>query len=90
MEESELRGLIARVKTGRLSRRGFVRRMLTVGLSVPMATQLLAIAGVATAQTRSDYAPTKRPWSGHRKLRRFAMWDNAAPKPVTVGRLNGR
>ena len=35
MNERELRGLIANVKTGRLSRRGFVRRMLAVGLTAP-------------------------------------------------------
>ena len=54
MNERELRGLIANVKTGRLSRRGFVRRMLAVGLTAPMATQLLAISGVAMAQSQVD------------------------------------
>src|SRR5437660_977429 len=37
MNERELRGLIDQVKTGGLSRRGFVRRMAAVGLAAPMA-----------------------------------------------------
>jgi peptide/nickel transport system substrate-binding protein len=64
MNERELRGLINRVKTGRISRRGFVRRMIAVGLTAPMATQLLAIGGVAMAQTTSTYTPTKRGGGG--------------------------
>jgi len=52
MEERDLRGLIDRVRKGRLSRRGFVQRMLAVGLTAPMATQLLAIGGVAMRNTR--------------------------------------
>jgi peptide/nickel transport system substrate-binding protein len=64
MNERELRGLITHVKTGRLSRRDFVRRMMAVGLTAPMATQLLAISGVAMAQTKSTYKPTKRGGGG--------------------------
>src|SRR5882757_5993836 len=64
MNESELRGLIDNVKIGRLSRRGFVQRMLAVGLTAPMATQLLAISGVAMAQSKSTYKPTKRGGGG--------------------------
>src|ERR1051326_1048297 len=68
MDERELRGLIDRVKTGGLSRRGFVRRMAAVGLTAPMATQLLAISGVAHAQAPSTYKPTKRGGGGHLKV----------------------
>ena len=50
MNERELRRLIGAVKTGKLSRRGFVQRMAAVGLAAPMATQLLAFSGVAMAQ----------------------------------------
>jgi peptide/nickel transport system substrate-binding protein len=70
MEERELRGLIDRVKTRRLSRRSFVQRMLAVGLSAPMANQLLASGGVALAQTKSSYAPTRRGGGGTLK----ALW----------------
>src|SRR6201989_1521462 len=68
MNERELRDLIDRVKTGGLSRRGFVRRMAAVGLTAPMATQLLAISGVAMAQAPSTYKPTKRGGGGHLKV----------------------
>ena len=50
MNEETLRRLIGAVKSGRLSRRGFVTRMAAVGLTAPMATQLLAIAGAAPAR----------------------------------------
>ena len=64
MNERELRRLIGDVKTGRLSRRGFVQRMMAVGLAAPMATQLLAISGVAMAQSMPVYKPTKRGGGG--------------------------
>ena len=64
MNERELRGLIDSVKHGRMSRRGFVRRMAAAGLAAPLATQLLAISGVAMAQTKSTYKPTKRGGGG--------------------------
>jgi peptide/nickel transport system substrate-binding protein len=68
MNERELRGLIDSVKVGRMSRRGFVRRMVAVGLTAPMATQLLAYSGVAMAQTKSTYKPTKRGGGGLLKV----------------------
>jgi len=62
MTEDDLRELIGRVKRGSLSRRGFVRRMAAVGLTAPMATQLLAIAGAAPAAAQGvpAYTPTRR------------------------------
>jgi len=68
MNERELRRLIGEVKVGKLSRRGFAQRMLAVGLTAPMATQLLAIAGVAHAQPKSQYKPTKRGGGGLLKV----------------------
>jgi peptide/nickel transport system substrate-binding protein len=68
MNEGDLRGLIAGVKAGRLSRRGFVRRMVAVGLTAPMATQILAISGVAMAEPKSMYKPTKRGGGGLLKV----------------------
>src|ERR1700748_2606566 len=68
MNERDLRGLIANVKAGRLSRRGFVRRMIAVRQTAPMATQLLAISGVAMAQSKSMYKPTKRGGGGLLKV----------------------
>ena len=52
MDERVLRGLIDQVKAGGMSRRAFVRRMAAVGLTAPMATQLLAYSGVAMAQSK--------------------------------------
>ncbi|MES2710975.1 MAG: peptide ABC transporter substrate-binding protein [Pseudomonadota bacterium] len=70
MNEDDLRRLIGRVKNGRLSRRGFIQRVAAVGLTAPMATQLLAIAGVspAAAQSVPAYAPTRRGGGGAVKI----------------------
>jgi peptide/nickel transport system substrate-binding protein len=64
MEERELRAWIERVRDGSISRRQFTRMMVGVGLTAPMAAQMLAHAGVAHAQTRGSYAPTKRGGGG--------------------------
>ncbi len=70
MNEDDLRTLIGRVKTGALSRRGFVKRMAAVGFTAPMATQLLAIAGAAPAHADSvpAYKPTRRGGGGALKI----------------------
>src|SRR5215813_9115252 len=68
MDERHLRGLVQRVKSGRLSRRAFVKRMAAVGLTAPMATQLLAHAGVAMAQSKPSYKPTRRGGGGALKV----------------------
>src|SRR3984893_12410185 len=68
MDERELRQLIGDVKKGRLSRRGFVQRMMAVGLAAPMATQLLVYSGVAMAQSQPVYKPTKRGGGGVLKM----------------------
>ncbi len=59
MNERELRGLLAAVKRGRVSRRAFVYRMATLGLTAPFASRVLAHAGVAQAETSAEYKPTK-------------------------------
>jgi peptide/nickel transport system substrate-binding protein len=65
MDDRELRNLIAQVKDGAMSRRAFVRRLAAVGLTAPMATQILALGGVsAQAQTKFAYKPTKRGGGG--------------------------
>lgn len=63
-----LRGLIDEVKAGTVSRRAFVRQMAAAGLTVPMATQILALGGVAVGQTSSVYKPTTRGGGGALKL----------------------
>src|ERR1700732_332845 len=68
MKERELRDLIADVKTGRLSRRAFVQRMIAVGLTAPMAGMMLSQSGVAKAETAIPYKPTKAGGGGPLKL----------------------
>jgi peptide/nickel transport system substrate-binding protein len=68
MEERELRTLIDRVKAGTLSRRHFVRTIIGLGLTAPMAAQMLAAAGVARAQTKPAFTPTRRGGGGALKL----------------------
>ena len=68
MDERGLRGLIDRVKAGDLSRRRFVQRLAAVGLTAPMATQVLALSGVVMAQSKATYKPTKRGGGGLLKV----------------------
>jgi peptide/nickel transport system substrate-binding protein len=64
MDERELRTLIGEVKRGRMSRRHFVQTMIGLGLTAPMAAQMLGSAGVAQAQSKLAYKPTKRGGGG--------------------------
>jgi peptide/nickel transport system substrate-binding protein len=65
MDEKDLRNLIDDVKAGRLSRRAFVQTMIGLGLTAPLASQMLTSAGVAQAQTsKLTYKPTKRGGGG--------------------------
>jgi peptide/nickel transport system substrate-binding protein len=68
MQERELRDLIADVKTGRLTRRAFVQRVMAVGLTAPMAGMMLSQSGVAMAATALPYKPTKAGGGGLLKL----------------------
>jgi peptide/nickel transport system substrate-binding protein len=64
MEERELRALVNQVKAGTLNRRRFVGMMVGLGLTAPMAAQMLTSAGVAQAQTKWTFNPTKRGGGG--------------------------
>src|SRR3954467_12821267 len=64
MDERQLRRLIARVKDGKLTRRSFLGRMLAVGITAPLANEMLAFSGVAHAQEKLPYKPTKRGGGG--------------------------
>src|ERR1700746_4060228 len=68
MKERELRGLIAAVKAGRVSRRAFVRRMVGLGLTAPFATQLLAQTDFAQTPSQAQYKPTKAGGGGALKM----------------------
>jgi peptide/nickel transport system substrate-binding protein len=56
--ERQIRGMIDEVKSGRLSRRDFISRMIAAGIGLPAAGTLLAHAGVAQAQSGFAYKPT--------------------------------
>ena len=64
MDEQALRHAIGQVKIGRLSRRAFIRGMTLLGLTAPIAAGMLAAAGVARAQTRPAFTPTRRGGGG--------------------------
>ncbi|PYQ10564.1 MAG: hypothetical protein DMF80_23795 [Acidobacteria bacterium] len=71
MDEHALRELIAEVTATRLSRRRFVQTMIGLGLTAPVAAQMLAVAGPVQAQPKSlDFTPTRRGGGGLLK----ALW----------------
>ena len=74
MNEHELRALIEEVRSGEISRRSFVQRMVALGLTAPMASAMLMHSGVAQAQPASTYKPTKRGGGG---ALRVLWWQGA-------------
>lgn len=68
MEPRDLKGLISRVKSGRLSRRGFIQKMAAAGLTAPMATQILSLGGLSIASTQPVAAQGARGGGGVLKL----------------------
>ncbi len=64
MDEREIRELLNDVGAGRLSRRAFIQTMVGLGLTAPLASQMLRSAGIAQAQTRPVFLPTKRGGGG--------------------------
>jgi peptide/nickel transport system substrate-binding protein len=69
MDEQGLRELIEDVRANRLSRRRFVHMMVGLGLTAPMAAQMLTAAGVVQAQPKNPvFTPTKRGGGGPLKI----------------------
>ena len=69
MNEQDLCNLVTEVKDGRLSRRRFVRHMVALGLTAPLAGMMLSHNGVAMASdARTTYKPTKAGGGGPLKL----------------------
>jgi peptide/nickel transport system substrate-binding protein len=68
MQERELRALIEDVRDGKLPRRSFIRQMVGLGLTAPMASMLLMHEGVAQTTPTIPYKPTKRGGGGTLKL----------------------
>lgn len=68
MDEHKLRGLVAGVKQGTISRRTFISRLAAVGIGAPIASQILAWNDVAMAQASLQYKPTKAGGGGPLKI----------------------
>jgi len=69
MDERGLRELIEDVRARRLSRRHFVQILVGLGLTAPMAAQMLTAAGVAQAQPKNPvFTPSKRGGGGPLKI----------------------
>ena len=68
MNEEGIRNLVGEVSSGRMSRRDFVRRMVAVGLTAPMAGMILAHNGAAHAEGAFTYAPTQAGGGGTLKM----------------------
>ncbi len=68
MNEHDIRDLIEGVKAGAVSRRDFVARIVAAGLTAPIAGQILMHSGVAMAQSKSVYKPTKAGGGGPLKV----------------------
>src|SRR5213594_2154893 len=64
MGERDIRALIDEVKAGRLSRRRFTLTMVGLGLTAPLAAQLLTAGGVAAQPKASSFNPTRRGGGG--------------------------
>jgi peptide/nickel transport system substrate-binding protein len=68
MNDQELHKLVTKVKDGRLSRRAFIQRLVAVGVTAPIASQILVWNDVAMAQPADDYKPTKAGGGGPLKI----------------------
>jgi len=68
MQEHEIRQLIEDVRAGELPRRGFIQKMVGLGLTAPMASMMLMHSGIAQAQANPTYKPTKRGGGGTLKV----------------------
>jgi len=68
MDEFAIRDLIDDVKAGRLSRRRFVQTMLGVGVTAPLAAQMLSAGGVQAQPNTPVFTPAKRGGGGPLKV----------------------
>ncbi|OAF07270.1 peptide ABC transporter substrate-binding protein [Bradyrhizobium neotropicale] len=68
MNEDDIRGLIAEVKEGALSRRSFIQRVAAIGIAAPVASQILIWNDVAMADATLQYKPTKAGSGGPLKI----------------------
>src|SRR3984893_8033616 len=72
MDHHPTHELIAQVKADRLDRRAFVQTMVGLGLTAPLAAQMLASTGVAHAHPKAPaFTPPNR---GGRGLLKTLWW----------------
>ena len=72
MDQHGIRALLGSVRDGRLSRRAFVRTMLGLGVTAPLAAEMLASADLARAQAPPAAVPVRRGGGGQLKA---LSWD---------------
>ncbi|RYE33880.1 MAG: peptide ABC transporter substrate-binding protein [Hyphomicrobiales bacterium] len=68
MTSQYIQGMVQNLKEGGLSRRSFIQRMAALGITAPIATQILAWNDVAMANATLDYKPTKAGGGGPLKM----------------------
>jgi peptide/nickel transport system substrate-binding protein len=64
IDEHGIRALVSDVAAGHLSRRRFVQTLVALGLTAPMAAQLLTVSGVAAQPKPAAFTPTRRGGGG--------------------------
>ena len=71
MDDKAIREMVEHVREGLLPRRDFIGRMVSLGLTAPLASAMLMHYGVANAQQKSpwpEYKPTRRGGGGTLKI----------------------
>ncbi|MBN9454949.1 MAG: peptide ABC transporter substrate-binding protein, partial [Bosea sp.] len=68
MTSQYIQGMVQDVKKGGLSRRSFIQKMAALGITAPIATQILSWNDVAMANATLEYKPTKAGGGGPLKM----------------------
>ena len=68
MSSQYIQDMVQNVKEGRVSRRSFIQKLAALGITAPIASQILAWNDVAMANATLDYKPTKAGGGGPLKL----------------------
>ena len=68
MGSQYIQDMVQNLKEGRVSRRSFIQRMAALGVTAPIATQILAWNDVAMANATLEYKPTKAGGGGPLKM----------------------
>ncbi|CAH1675886.1 Peptide ABC transporter substrate-binding protein [Hyphomicrobiales bacterium] len=68
MSSRYIQDMVGNLKGGRLSRRSFIQKMAALGITAPIASQILAWNDVAMANATLEYKPTKAGGGGPLKM----------------------